>query len=39
MKGMLNLKRMKERVSLIRIKRNGSLTRNERTIMSMHIIV
>jgi hypothetical protein len=31
--------RMKGRVSLIRMKMRESLTRNEKTIMSMHIIV
>jgi hypothetical protein len=39
MKGRVNLIRMKERVSLIRIKWRVNLTRNEKTIMSMHIIV
>jgi hypothetical protein len=34
----MNIK-MKERVSLIRMKGRVSLTMNEKTIMSMHIIV
>jgi hypothetical protein len=39
MKGRVSLIRMKGRVSLIKMKERVSLTMNEKTIMSMHIIV
>jgi len=39
MKGNVSLKGMKERVNLKRMKGRVNLTMNEKTIMSMHIIV
>jgi hypothetical protein len=39
MKGRVSLIRMKGRVSLIKMKERVSFTMNEKTIMSMHIIV